>query len=171
MQLKRCLVVLLAVFVAFQATGCGGPGKADVSGTVTLDGTPVHAGTIVFFPAQGSAISAEIKGGNYTALQVPRGEVKATVDNNDIKGMVRRQSPNALNSRGTGGDMPEGSSPEVKAAFEKRKQESAERAQRSKELIDNYRPIPEKYNDPDKSNLKFTVGRGPNLYDVPLTSQ
>jgi len=175
MRWKQWLVVLLVVFPALSATGCG-QSQSDVTGTVTLDGEPLSDGTIIFFPANGPAVSTEIKAGKYTAPKVPTGEAKVTVDNNLAKGLVQ-QSKNDANPRkdpsqgkppiGGGGDMPA----DVKAALEKQQQQAAEATRRTQELIDNYRPIPEKYSDSKNSGLKVTVGSGTTKFDVPLTSK
>jgi hypothetical protein len=162
------------------AVGCA-PGKSPVSGTVTLDGKPVNAGTIVFVPAKGAAVSAQIQDGKYSAENVPQGDLKVSVDNRDIKIAVEeaqkfkrpgtgKETPSRL---GPGAKIPANPSmpPEAKAAMEKQQHEMAESAKQTKEMIAKYRPIPEKYWDPNTSGLTCKVGKGPNTFDVPLSSR
>jgi 2-methylaconitate cis-trans-isomerase PrpF len=173
MRLTRSLVGLFLGFVLLAAVGCGAS-TSDVSGNVTLDGTPLPAGTIVFIPAKGTAVSAEIKNGKYNALKVPEGEAKVTVDNNAVKVLVDQARKFSPPPGGTSAKViPKGvtMSPEAKAALEKQQQQSADAAKQSKELIAKYRPIPDKFKDPEKSGLKFTVGKSSGTYDVPLTSK
>ncbi len=59
----------------------GGPGysTAKLAGTVTIDGTPIAAGTITFTPLEGNrglGQPAEIKAGRYEASNVPQGKVR-----------------------------------------------------------------------------------------------
>ena len=42
-----------AVVLLLGATGCGGPYNASVSGIVTLDGQPLHRGTVAYNPVGG----------------------------------------------------------------------------------------------------------------------
>jgi hypothetical protein len=60
--------------------GCAGDNMADVSGTVTVDGTPAERGSVTFIPADGKSptAGAEIKGGKYAA-RVPLGTSKVQV--------------------------------------------------------------------------------------------
>ncbi|MBI3467451.1 MAG: hypothetical protein HY000_30955 [Planctomycetes bacterium] len=58
-----CLLIGLACFA-----GCGTSDRAEISGKVTLNGTPIEDGDISFFPEPGSAAaqsSAPIKDGEY----------------------------------------------------------------------------------------------------------
>jgi hypothetical protein len=174
MRLTRLAsLTTLAVLLFVPVIGCG-PGKSDVTGTVTLDGKNLSDGTIVFTPAKGVAVSAEIKDGKYTALKVPHGEATVAVSNDAIRALVEQTKKFSSAPRGgTGGPVPAGVSmpPEAKAALEKQLREQAEIAQRNKALIANYRPIPDKYKDPKSSGLKATVGAGTTTFDFPLTSQ
>jgi hypothetical protein len=70
--------MLLVVVGLALALGCGPSGGAatyPVTGTVTLGGTPIAEGSIVFDPAdgQGTAAMGGIKDGQFTAT-VPAGE-------------------------------------------------------------------------------------------------
>ena len=167
---QRHLVAALVVFLSLSALGCG-RAKSSVSGTVTLDGKPLSVGVIVFIPQGAPAVSGEIKDGQYSVAGVPNGEAKVTVDNNAAKVLVEQARKGAAEDPAVR-RIPEGASvpPEAKAEFEKQQQAVAEAARHAKELAANYRPVPEKYGDPNTSGLTFTVGSG-STYDVPLTSK
>lgn len=79
-----------AKFVAFGlvtiglicATGCGeGEPKAEVSGTVTLDGVPIENGSIQFYPTgkTGQTAGGGIEKGNYKVEASP-GEMTVTLN-------------------------------------------------------------------------------------------
>jgi len=73
------VVAALAICTVF-AAGCDGSKFAEVSGTVTVDGTPVETGSITFLPADGMTPTAggEIKDGKYN-VQVPIGLMKVSI--------------------------------------------------------------------------------------------
>jgi hypothetical protein len=52
-DLALCVAALLATAIA----GCGGNGKASVTGTVVADGKPVTEGTLIFAPVEGTTAS------------------------------------------------------------------------------------------------------------------
>jgi hypothetical protein len=51
--IKRRSLVCIAALALVTAAGCGGPKLGQVTGTVTVDGTPVTSGTIMFVPDDG----------------------------------------------------------------------------------------------------------------------
>jgi len=53
--------------------GCGGDGRVQISGVVTLDGVPIESGTIAFRPVDGSGPTAGvlISHGRYSARVWP----------------------------------------------------------------------------------------------------
>jgi hypothetical protein len=59
--------VLLTASLLLTA-GCGGPPRAAVEGTVTLDGAPIDGGQIFFLGADAKSVGAEaeIQGGKYS---------------------------------------------------------------------------------------------------------
>ena len=69
-----CLVALLTVI------GCGGSGMGKVHGTVKVDGQPVKAGAISFYPKDGKSktTGGEIKDGQYS-VEVPVGAMKVSI--------------------------------------------------------------------------------------------
>ncbi|MFO0878122.1 MAG: hypothetical protein U0840_12295 [Gemmataceae bacterium] len=174
LMIRVSALTAVVVFFSLVATGCG-PGKADVSGTVNLDGKPVHSGKIVFIPAQGVAVSGPVDNGKYSLKGVPSGEAVVTVDNIDVRKAVEQASKYSEPKGGTGaGAVPGGAGanmpPEAKAALEKQMQAMAEGAKRTKDLIANYRAIPEKYADPKATDLKFKVGSSAT-FDIDLKSK
>jgi hypothetical protein len=78
MQTGRLLVVLL--IYALAVPGCESSNDADVSGTVTVDGTPVEVGSITFLPADGKSPTAggKIENGKYS-VRVPLGTMKVAI--------------------------------------------------------------------------------------------
>ncbi len=79
-----CLLILLAL------AGCGDSGTAEVSGTVTVDGTPVEEGKIGFSPVDGKTTTAggDIKKGLYS-VQVPVGTMKVSISVPKVVGMKK----------------------------------------------------------------------------------
>jgi hypothetical protein len=61
------------VLFVVAATGCGGDGLAEVSGTVTVDGEPAKMGAITFIPVDGASqtAGAKIVDGAYAARVAP----------------------------------------------------------------------------------------------------
>ena len=56
----------LAALLGLSACGDAGPSRQPVSGTITLDGKPLAAGTVVFAPLDGlTAATAEVRDGAY----------------------------------------------------------------------------------------------------------
>jgi len=68
------------VICTLLAVGCDGSKFAEVSGTVTVDGTAVETGSITFLPADGQSPTAggEIKDGKYS-VKVPVGQMKVSI--------------------------------------------------------------------------------------------
>ncbi len=78
MRTVRSLAGLLVCALTF--SGCESTNLCDVSGTVTVDGTPIEAGSITFLPADGKAQTAggKIENGKYS-VQVPIGTAKVSI--------------------------------------------------------------------------------------------
>ena len=86
---RRILLSILWGLIACMHAGCkdSGPTRVEVTGTVTLDGTPVPDGVLEFFPeaaTNGPTAGAPIKNGQYEIKQNGpivgkyRVEIKAT---------------------------------------------------------------------------------------------
>jgi hypothetical protein len=165
---RRTLALGSSAILLLAAMGCGG-GKGDVSGTVTLDGKPLPAGKIAFLASKGAAVSADIQNGQYTVAKVPTGNVKVTVETASIK--TQADQMQAGIRQGGPKSVPPNTPPEAKAHLEAEIKANAESAQKAKDLLAQYRPIPEKYGKPDTSGLSTTVKAGDNKFDVSLTSK
>jgi hypothetical protein len=60
--------------------------SGDVKGSVTIDGEAVVKGKVTFYPEIGDPIEAEIKGGGYSATEVPAGTGRVTDDGHTKNG-------------------------------------------------------------------------------------
>lgn len=77
---------LLALCVL--AAGCGGPPRAQVQGTITLDGASLEGGMIEFTPEAGDGPTAAVglgPGGKY-ALDAPTGRMIVRIEANKVTG-------------------------------------------------------------------------------------
>ncbi len=65
--------LLLVLLLAASGAGCSKDNTARISGTVTLDGTPLEKGTISLSPADGRSPTAEaiITAGKYSVTTLP----------------------------------------------------------------------------------------------------
>jgi hypothetical protein len=72
-------VALVAACLSFLG-GCDDSNLSEINGTVTVEGTPVGAGSITFFPAdgQGPTAGGAIKDGKYS-VKVPPGKLKVSI--------------------------------------------------------------------------------------------
>ena len=162
------MLVCLAPFMM----GCGG-GKGKISGSVNLDGKPLPAGTITFYPAKGTPVTGNISDGQYSVSGVASGNAKVAVETASLKKEME-------NLRGIGqgmaqsmSGMPPGAKipPEAQARIDEEKKKAQDAAQKVKELQAKYRPIPDKYAKSDTSGLTYDVKSGGNTWDVPLSSK
>ena len=88
---RHALAVLALGLVALGPAGCGGgPPRAHVHGTVTLDGTPIPNGSIEFFPLgpSGQSAGTAIKDGKYE-IDASVGEMKVTINGSEIVGQQK----------------------------------------------------------------------------------
>jgi hypothetical protein len=72
----RALAFAVILIGALALCGCGSGGQSDLSGEVTLDGSPLERGSILLVPKgpTGTATGCEIKAGKYvlTGPQAPK---------------------------------------------------------------------------------------------------
>lgn len=151
MQLSTSLrLPALTLFVtALAVAGCG-KSKATVSGKVTYQNKPVKGGNISFVSSKG-AVSGEInEDGTYTVDGVPTGEARISVDTESINPQIvgGGQQNTAPKGVTVPSDYQAGGGTKVDPK--------------------RYVKIPEKYADPDTSDLTFKVGSGSNTYDIDL---
>jgi hypothetical protein len=131
--------------------GCGGPGTANISGKIFFNDKPLKGGNVTFIPENGQAISDQIgQDGSYSLQKVPRGKVKICVQTSHLKttgqtGPMTYRAPK-------GAEKPGGEyAPPDRAANARR-----------------YVAIPDKYENPSKTDLTYTVEGGDVTYDIKL---
>ena len=97
---RLCCGIMLAASFG-QLIGCGGPPEApkreyaDVSGTVTHNGKPLGAGTVMFQPPSGALASGEIQANGTYSLKGVIGPNTVTIAN-------RAEAPPSAESRASG---------------------------------------------------------------------
>jgi hypothetical protein len=135
----------LVALVCWAISGCGGRTTATVTGTVTLDGKPVPAGTVSFFASDQDPVSVPISSdGTYTATDVPTGPVKVAV-----------LTPLAPSERVAGATQ-------MKRRFGRGKPMPS---------TINVVSVPTKYSDPARSGLGLDVNAGSQPYDIKLKKE
>jgi hypothetical protein len=151
MRTKPCSIAywlgrgsVLLLFLAL--AGCSSRGT--VTGKVTYKGAPLPVGRVTFVLSNGSGGTGEIKDGVYTAIQVPTGPAKVTVE-----------IPQA------GRGMPAGHGVPANANLPPEAQKMMENARGGDPKTPK---IPPKYADPDGSGLTYTVKGGTQTYDIDL---
>lgn len=139
-NMKRFNTTLgLSLMALVFIAGCGDPLANSVSGKVTLDGQAV-SGTIRFVGANGNEVESLLgDDGSYTVVDPPKGEVQIAIT-----------APPDMQ-----GDILPDDAPDLPDMNEA--------------AGTNQIPPPEKYSDPAKSNLTFTVTTGKQTHDIPLT--
>lgn len=142
------IVPALGVVCCSFVAGCGssGPPKAEVSGTVTIDGEPVEHGTIAFIPAEGTQ-------GPVSGATIQDGAYETPPGGGPVPGMHRveitaRRAAKSVEVPGAAGVT------------------SGPSAASTVQVMEMY--IPAKYNT--KSELTLDVREGENSKDFDLTS-
>jgi hypothetical protein len=80
MRSIRCMVAF--AFGLLLLTGCGEPAAGTVSGTITVDGTPLTAGIVTFYSTsktEPATASTGIADGQYSIPKIATGPAKITV--------------------------------------------------------------------------------------------
>jgi hypothetical protein len=132
--------------------------SATVSGKVTYKGAPLKGGYVTLVTATGISRPGGIsEDGSYTIDNVPTGPVKIAVDTESIK---------PRSSAGKGGMAP----PKKYGPPPGAEQPSAPAYKPPDPTAgaDRYVAIPQKYADPEKSGLTYTVKSGSQTHDIPL---
>lgn len=159
--------------------GCARP-VGSVSGTVTYNGKPLKAGSVVFVSTDGGqSHSAGLdENGAYSVAKITGGNYKVTVDTSylapqntsgpagmyGMKGMKGAPGPTgpptipkgAKSAPPAGADVPEGYAPSDPAAM----------ANASKGKL--YTKIPEKYKDEASTDLLFEAKGGDQTFNIDL---
>jgi hypothetical protein len=152
-QRLTTLCTLAGLCVALTALpGCKKP-RATVHGTVSFGNQKLTGGTVSFFGGPSVVGTGTIKSdGTYTVLDAPVGETTVTVTT----------PKRAMGPMAGGGKAPPGSKGMPKEFIPPGASEGAG-------PVNTGPPAPEKYADPEKSPLKFTVQKGDNTYDITLS--
>jgi hypothetical protein len=145
-----CALVSCAALVF---AGCSG-GKGTITGTVTLNGSPLPAGIISFHSEVGNkeVFNAPIQNGNYSIEGVPAGKARVTV-------RVAKSGPAPASGAAKGG-LPAPSSGGDTGATTPSK---------SATPVVTVSGVPDRYGDPDKSGLELDVQSGSQTFPVTLT--
>jgi len=146
---RRVAAACLLGLALAAPVGCGGS-KGTVSGKVAFaNGTPVPAGTITFWAADGRQAQATLKhDGTYSLGDAPVGEVKVTVETPPQgMGPQPRSAPPPGMQKGMPAEMiPEGDqSGNVKVI-----------------------PVPDRYRDKASTPLDYTVTKGTQKKDFTI---
>jgi hypothetical protein len=165
---RACFIFALSAVVL---SLCGCSSKAKVSGTVTYNGKPLPAGKITFIgPDNTPSDPANIDNGRYTVSNAPVGECKIKVETSSLMKMA--QNPKAM---GGGSPVPAGMQKKMPAEMqEKMNQEKIKQPndQTIAKFMDSFAemfvPIPDEYENADKTPLRFTVKSGSNTYNPEL---
>jgi hypothetical protein len=153
-QTSRAFLAVLALAVSFCAAGCSKP-NGTVTGKVYYKDKVVKGGNVIFAPATGPTVTAEIgEDGSYTIEKVPAGPVKIAVDTTGYKPPM---------AGGPGMPPERRFNPYPADAKDKPNQvvDPAEKAKR-------YTALPEKYEDPKNSGKEYTVTSGKQDHDIKL---
>jgi len=149
---RRRLLAWLTPVALLLLVGCGGK-KGEVTGEVTYKGEPLPFGRITFISEAGrhDAFHGFIIRGKYTVQRCPVGPVKISVVS--LNPPTKKQLEEAKKQPGPGGEEP--IPPEL-----------------VKEITADpplkYVKIPDKYSNPEKSGLMYTVEEGSQTYNIPL---
>jgi hypothetical protein len=157
-QSTRACGGLLILGLLILAVGCGPnyKARATVKGMVTFAGKNLTTGSVMFHGQHNLTGSATIdKNGNYICNDAPLGDVTITVSVPKVPdGGIGRIMPPGMKDKSTKSVDPSGSGKSISIMGD---------------MPSNVVPIPEKYADVKTSGLTYTVKRGENTYDIPLT--
>lgn len=143
--------------------GCGGGRKGvdiqPVSGTVTLDGSPIAGATITFSPVQGgtgkAAVGVSDSNGNFSITDTATGSAGAEVGEYELG--VLWYKPSVDTSQATG---------ESVGGLDARDDNRTRSAVAGPDAL-----LPVPYQDPKTSGLKASVQRGDNRVELELNSK
>ncbi|HZT81080.1 MAG TPA: carboxypeptidase-like regulatory domain-containing protein [Gemmataceae bacterium] len=151
----------LLLALLFTLIGCGGP-SASVSGKVTYKGQPLNGGTVVFQSTDGKwgGSSAIAEDGTYTIPKVPPGQVKIGVETKSVNPTVPKGGGGFMFKKGPADFKMK---PPKDTAMPKDADKTFYGGDTKK-----YVDIPEKYADPEKSGLTYTVTAGKQIHNIDL---
>lgn len=158
--MTRFLLQGCILLVPFALVGCGGgdlPDTVPVTGTVTMDGTPVDGATVNFLSDQGNLVSSG------TTDASGKFSLTTIVGSQSVPGaVVGGHGVAVVKTEATGQQMSD-----PKAMMEKMTTNPA--------ITSDFKPkyvIPQKYNNPTQSQIKAQVTEaGPNDIKIELSSR
>lgn len=182
----RWVAAVLLFAVALMTSSCGRRDFAEVSGTVTVDGKPVTAGTVYFVAVDNPNLSGGGSLGPDGSFKVsaPIGKVKMAVQTGAFKPRTKGAGGGGAPSSkgGSGGGMP-GYSKGGKSGQQGKPDNSSmpdssilsktgSGAPGGAQVGTVYVPIPERYESADSSGLEFEIKSGSNdLGEIKLTGK
>jgi hypothetical protein len=151
--MNRSIVIGFAMMLAL--AGCS-PATSRVTGKVTRNGTPVTAGTVVFFPEDNKTYLAEIgPDGRYEAVGVPRGKARVAVQLPLPRVAARPDPPMKARdgfAKGSAGS-----------------DDAGKMARMPQELpVSSGPPADPKFADPSTSGLTLDIAADPQTFDIDL---
>jgi hypothetical protein len=145
-------LMLLGLAATIGLSGCGGS-SGSIAGKVYYKGQLVKGGNVQFVASDGSARSSPIgEDGTYTIDKMRLGDAKISVDTSSFK------PQKGVFAYGSKPMKPPPGQPEG----------SGYKPPDTQELAKRYVEIPEKYSDPNKSGLTYTVKSGRQDYDIKM---
>ncbi len=149
-----------------------------VFGTVKYGGKTVPVGTIMFHPEKGRGAVVEIQNGKYRTDRVPAGPVTVTVSTTQMRRTykaVEQQRKSGQPAPGGGLVSAGGKVPQLKDKLKDkqppempRAAELAKTQDKAWENIKDMIDVPEKFEDPEKSELKFEIKSGSQEIPIDL---
>lgn len=157
--MMRILLSISIVVFTLVGAGCSSSSTGDISGTVTFQGKPVVSGTVSVIGPEGNPVGTVIQpDGTYkmTGIQTgssiflvaspaPAGEVAAAGAGKPGKGDILDGKPDAASEAGP-----------------------AAGTTLSPDQLKKWVAIPNKYLDPNQTDLKFTVSSGANTFNIEM---
>jgi hypothetical protein len=148
--IRQSVVAGFAVVAMLAVSGCGG-GYGSLAGKVTFQGKTVASGSVILIAADGIPRYGPIQtDGTYRFAEVPAGEVKLGVN-----------SPNPTPDP----DKVAMSTPGAKRGGREQQDPITATPTSDPKL---WFPIPASVGDPNQSNIKTTLKRGDNVYNIEL---
>jgi hypothetical protein len=139
---KRVGMLILGALLT--ASGCGGPSKGSISGSVLYKAQNLKGGRVTFINDKKETFPAEIdENGKYEILDVPPGDYKVCVETEFLKPTLAM----AMMAKSRPTDAP---GPDLTAQAK------------------SYVAIPAKYGTPDRTSLTCTVKAGKQEHDIKL---
>jgi hypothetical protein len=166
--------VLLFLLTLAVVVGCEAKktAPAQVSGKVSIGGTPVTGGTLSFYTDKGVYPVGITPDGTYTAIDLPEGEAVVTIDTEALNPNRHTQEYNATTAAAGGADMASKygkgatKTPAPKGAGKLDKSPAGENSPQG--AAGSYVKIPKEYTDKAKSPLRVTLRAGSQSHDFEL---